>query len=44
MPKTAQGLKDKVLKKKIVLPIKSWFFTFFHFFFWLMHNHEPKKR
>jgi hypothetical protein len=31
--KTAQGLKGKVLKKKFVLPIEPWFFTFFTFFF-----------
>jgi hypothetical protein len=31
--KTAQGLKDKVLRNKFVLSIESWFFTFFHFFF-----------
>jgi hypothetical protein len=30
---TAQGLRGMALKKKFVLPIKSWFFTFFHFFF-----------
>jgi hypothetical protein len=29
----AQGLKGKVLRKKLFLPIKFWFFTFFHFFF-----------
>jgi hypothetical protein len=27
-------------KKKFVLPIKSWFFTFFHFSFWLMVPHD----
>jgi hypothetical protein len=32
---TAQGLKGKVLKKKFLLPIKSWILTFFDFF--LMH-------
>jgi hypothetical protein len=36
----AQGLKGMVLKKKFVLPIESWFFTFFHFFFWLMVLHD----
>jgi hypothetical protein len=30
---TAQGLKGKVLRKKFVLPIESWFFTFFRFSF-----------
>jgi hypothetical protein len=34
--KIAQGLKGMVLKKKFALPIKSWFFTFSHFFFLLM--------
>jgi hypothetical protein len=34
--KIAQRLKGRVLKKKLVLPIESWFFTFFHLFFWLM--------
>jgi hypothetical protein len=29
MAEIAQGLKDKVLRKKFVLPIESWFFTFF---------------
>jgi hypothetical protein len=33
MAEAAQGLKGKVLRKKFVLPIKSWFFTFFAFFF-----------
>jgi hypothetical protein len=33
---TAQGLKDRVLRKKFVLPIASWFFHFFHFFLLLM--------
>jgi hypothetical protein len=32
-PCAAQGLKDRVLRKKFVLPIESWFFTFFFFFF-----------
>jgi hypothetical protein len=27
----AQGLKGMVLKKKFVLPTKSWFFNFFYF-------------
>jgi hypothetical protein len=27
--KTAQGLKGRVLRKKFILPIESWFFTFF---------------
>jgi hypothetical protein len=31
--KTAQGLKGRVLKKKLVLSIESWFFTVFHFIF-----------
>jgi hypothetical protein len=33
---TAQGLKGRLLKKKFVLPIKFWFFTFFifHFYSW----------
>jgi hypothetical protein len=30
---TAQGLKDKVLRIKFVLPIEPWFFTFFSLFF-----------
>jgi hypothetical protein len=30
---TAQGLKGRVLGKMFVLPIESWFFTFFYFFF-----------
>jgi hypothetical protein len=25
-------LKGRVLRKKFLLPIESWFFTFFHFF------------
>jgi hypothetical protein len=29
---TAQGLKDRVLRKKSVLPIESWFFTSFSHF------------
>ena len=36
MAKIAQGLKGKVLRKKFVLPTKSWLFTFFHFFFFLL--------
>jgi hypothetical protein len=35
----AQGLKGRMLRKKFVLPIESWFFTFFHFFFLLMVLH-----
>jgi hypothetical protein len=27
--KNAQGLKDRMLRKKFVLPIESWFFTLF---------------
>jgi hypothetical protein len=38
--KTAQGLKGKVLKKNFVLPIESWFFTFFQCFFLLMILHD----
>jgi hypothetical protein len=34
--RTAQGLKDKVLRKKFVLSIESWFSTFFSLFFWVM--------
>jgi hypothetical protein len=30
---TAQRLKGMVLRKKFVLPIKSWFRIFFHFIF-----------
>jgi hypothetical protein len=30
--KTSQGLKGRVLRKKFVLSIESWVFTFFHFF------------
>jgi hypothetical protein len=33
VPVAAQGLKGRVLRKKFVLPIKSWFFTFFIFYF-----------
>jgi hypothetical protein len=29
--KTTQWLKGRVLRKKLVLPIESWFFTFFFF-------------
>jgi hypothetical protein len=36
----AQGLKGMVLRKKFVLPIESWFFTFFHFLFFLMVLHD----
>jgi hypothetical protein len=37
--KTAQGLKGRVLKKKFVLPIESWIFTFFQkkFLFMVLH-------
>jgi hypothetical protein len=38
--KTAQGLKGRVLRKKFFLPIKSWFFTSFYFFFLLMVLHD----
>jgi hypothetical protein len=38
--KTAQGLKGKVLRKKFILPIESWFFTFFHFSFLFMVLHD----
>jgi hypothetical protein len=31
--KTAQGLKDRVLKKKFVLSIESWDFTIFSILF-----------
>jgi hypothetical protein len=34
--KTAQGLKGRVLKKKFVLPTKSWIFTFFQFIYFLL--------
>jgi hypothetical protein len=34
--KIAQGLKGMVLRKKFVLPIESWLFSFFHFLFLLM--------
>jgi hypothetical protein len=37
---TAHGLKGRVLKKEFVLPIKSSFFTFFHFLFLLMVLHD----
>jgi hypothetical protein len=30
---TAQGLKGRVLRKKFLLPIKSWIFTFIRLFF-----------
>jgi hypothetical protein len=33
---SALGLKGRFLEKKFVLPIKSWFFTFFHFLFFFM--------
>jgi hypothetical protein len=38
--KSAQGLKGRVLRKKFVLPIESWFFTFFHFLFLFMVLHD----
>jgi hypothetical protein len=38
--KTTQGLKGRVLRKKFVLPIESWFLTFFHFSFLLMVLHD----
>jgi hypothetical protein len=38
--KAAQGLKGMVLSKKFVLPIKSLFFTFIHFYFLLMVLHN----
>jgi hypothetical protein len=38
--KIAQVLKGRVLRKKFVLPMKSWFFTFFHFSFLLMVLHD----
>jgi hypothetical protein len=31
--KTTEGLKGRVPKKKFILPIKSWIFTFFQMFF-----------
>jgi hypothetical protein len=34
--KIALGLKGMVLRKKFVLPIESWFFTFFHFYFYFL--------
>jgi hypothetical protein len=34
------GLKDKVLRKKFLLPIESWFFTFFTFFLFLIVLHD----
>ena len=36
MQPCGQGLKDMMLRNKFVLPIESWLFTFFHFFFLLM--------
>jgi hypothetical protein len=36
---TTQGLNDRVLKKKFVLPIESWFFIFFHFFSFFFFAH-----
>jgi hypothetical protein len=38
--KTAQGLKGRVLRKKFVLPIESWIFTFLHLFFLLVVLHD----
>jgi hypothetical protein len=38
--KTTQGLKGKVLKKKFVLLIESWVFTFFQFCFLFMVLHD----
>jgi hypothetical protein len=38
--KTAQGLKDMVLRKKFVLRLESWVFTSFHFLFLLMLLHD----
>jgi hypothetical protein len=38
--KSAQGVKGMLLRKKFVLPIKSWFFTFFSLFFLLMVLHD----
>jgi hypothetical protein len=38
--KIAQRVKGRVLKKKFVLPTKSWIFTFFHFFFVFMVLHD----
>jgi hypothetical protein len=32
MANIAQRLKGRMQRKKFVLPIESWFFTFFHFF------------
>jgi hypothetical protein len=37
---TAQGLKGRVLRKNFILPIESWFLTFFHFYFLLMVLHD----
>jgi hypothetical protein len=37
---TEQGLEGRVLRKKFVLPIESWFFTFFHLFYLLMVLHD----
>jgi hypothetical protein len=38
--KTAQGLKGRVLRKKFVLPIESWFFHFFQFYFLQLVLHD----
>jgi hypothetical protein len=40
MAKIAQGLKDKVPKKKFVLPIESQVFTSFQFLFLFMVLHD----
>jgi hypothetical protein len=36
--KTAQGLKGRILRKKFILPIKSWFFTFFSSLFFILSH------
>jgi hypothetical protein len=38
--KTAQGLKGNIIRKKFVLPIESWYSTFFHFYFLLIILHD----
>jgi hypothetical protein len=41
--KNAQGLKGKAPKKKIILPIESWVFTFIWFYFLLrFYWHHPQ--
>jgi hypothetical protein len=40
MAEIALGLKDRVLRKKFVLPRESWLFTFFHLLFLLMVLHD----